>query len=199
VDDDPDGLFLTKHALKESGFMLLEATSGIKALHIFEEWQPHLILMDMRMPGMDGMEATRRIRALPGGNKILVVALTAGALDEQCAEFIAAGCDEVAIKPVDLNKVQKLLAQRLGSNGSFDAATNASIAPLVVPPKAELQTLHELALRGYMREIRHYAERIAAIDPRYRPFADRLLRLAKGFQSKAILALVEEYLHDAVD
>jgi len=49
------------------------------------------------------METTRRVRALPGGDKTLVVALTAGALDEQCAEFIAAGCDEVAIKPVDPN------------------------------------------------------------------------------------------------
>jgi PAS domain S-box-containing protein len=118
VDDDKDSRFLTKELLRESGFILREAASGLEALHIFEEWQPHLVLMDMHMPRMDGMETTRRLRALPGGNKALVIALTAGALDEQLAAFIAAGCNEVAIKPVELNKVQALLAQYLRSTGA---------------------------------------------------------------------------------
>ena len=118
VDDDHVSRFLTKELLGESSFMLREAASGPEALDIFWEWQPHLILMDMHMPGMDGMETTRRLRALPGGDEALIVALTAGALDEQRAEFIAAGCNEVAIKPVDLNKVRKLLAQYPGSHGA---------------------------------------------------------------------------------
>jgi two-component system sensor histidine kinase/response regulator len=121
VDDDRDARFLTVELLKESGFMLREAASGLEALQVFEEWQPHLILMDMHMPRMDGMEATRRLRALPGGDQAIVVALTAGALDEQRAEFIAAGCDEMAIKPVDLNQVQELLARHPASRGA-DAA-----------------------------------------------------------------------------
>ena len=114
VDDDHDSRFLTRELLRKSSFMLREVASGPEALDIFGEWRPHLILMDMHMPGMDGMEATRRLRALPGGDKALIVALTAGTLDEQHAEIIAAGCNEVAIKPVDLNKVRKLLAQYLG-------------------------------------------------------------------------------------
>jgi CheY-like chemotaxis protein len=118
VDDDDISRFLTSELLNKSNFVLRDVASGPEALDIFGQWQPHLILMDMRMPGMDGAETTRRLRTLPGGDKVLIVALTAGALDEQCAEFIAAGCNEVAIKPVDLNKVQKLLAQHLGSQGA---------------------------------------------------------------------------------
>ena len=118
VDDDHVSRFLTTELLGGSGFMLREAASGPEALDIFGKWQPQLILMDMRMPGMDGMETTRRLRALPGGKDVLIVALTAGALDEQRAEFIAAGGDEVAIKPVDPDKVRKLLTRYLGSHGA---------------------------------------------------------------------------------
>jgi CheY-like chemotaxis protein len=113
VDDDDDSRFLTRELMKKSNFMLRDVASGTDALQVFGDWQPHLVLMDMRMPGMDGMETTRRLRALPGGDKALVVALTAGALDEQRAGLIAAGCDEVIAKPVDLNRVNRLLAQYL--------------------------------------------------------------------------------------
>jgi PAS domain S-box-containing protein len=118
VDDDADQRFLTKRLLLGAGFMLREAASGPEALQIFQKWQPKLILQDMHMPGMDGIETTRHIRALHGGDKVIVVALTAGALKNEYAEFIAAGCNEVAIKPVELNKVQAILAQYIGSGGA---------------------------------------------------------------------------------
>lgn len=122
VDDDRDARFLTRQLLMGSNLMLREAASGEAALEVFREWQPHLVLMDMHMPRMDGAEATRRIRALPGGNKALVVALTAGALDEENAEFIAAGCNEVVIKPVDLDKTQALLARHFDSDPNDELA-----------------------------------------------------------------------------
>ncbi|HTY98447.1 MAG TPA: response regulator, partial [Rhodocyclaceae bacterium] len=123
VDDDDDSRFLTGELLKKSNFLLRKVASGSEALQVFGDWQPQLVLMDMQMPGMDGGEATRRLRALPGGDKALIVALTAGALDEQRAEFMAAGGNEVLTKPVDLNRVNRLLAQYLGSHA-------ADVAPL---------------------------------------------------------------------
>jgi hypothetical protein len=67
-------------------------------------------------------------------------------------------------------------------------------APLLAPPPETMQELHRLALLGNMRDIVGYAEKISWLDPRYRPFAAHLKRLAEGFQSKAILAFVEEHL-----
>ncbi|MFA6014778.1 MAG: PAS domain S-box protein [Gallionellaceae bacterium] len=64
----------------------------------------------------------------------------------------------------------------------------------IAPPQEELQALHQLALQGNMRDIAAFAERIIGIDPRYRPFAERLRRMANGYQSKAILAFVKEHL-----
>ena len=118
VDDDPDARFLARETLGESSFILREAASGPEALRVFEQWRPHLVLMDMHMPGMDGMETTRRLRALPGGDMAVVVALTAGAVDEQCAEYIAGGCNEVTIKPIELDKVHELVARYLQRRGA---------------------------------------------------------------------------------
>jgi hypothetical protein len=71
------------------------------------------------------------------------------------------------------------------------------VAPLAAPPRHELETLHQLARMGNMRDIVQWAARVAELDARYRPFADRLRLLAKGYQSKAILMLVERYLDPA--
>ena len=118
VDDDRDGRFLTTEILKESSFDSRKPPVVLQALRIFVEWQPQLVLMDMHMPRMDGMETTRRLRALPGGDKALVMALMAGVPRSNGAEFIAAGCNEVAFQPVELSKVQELLARHLGRRGA---------------------------------------------------------------------------------
>ncbi|HEX5338382.1 MAG TPA: ATP-binding protein, partial [Gallionella sp.] len=73
------------------------------------------------------------------------------------------------------------------------ATTEASAIPLIAPPPAEMQELHRLALLGNMRDIVQYAERIGGLDPRYLPFAARLRQLAEGYQSRTILAFVEQH------
>jgi CheY-like chemotaxis protein len=64
-------------------------------------WRPHLILMDMRMPVLDGYQATRRIRGLPGGDAVKIIALTASAFQEERDAILAAGCDEMVRKPIE--------------------------------------------------------------------------------------------------
>jgi PAS domain S-box-containing protein len=186
VDDDADSRFLSKRFLSKSNFMLREAASGADALHLFEEWQPHLILMDMCMPGMDGMEATRRLRALPGGDKVLIMALTAGALDEQYAEFIAAGCNEVAIKPVDLNKVQTLLAQHLGSYSSkTTVARQLNPDDLPVPFR---QQLLEAAIRLDNDAVAAICAELNAQQPEV---AASIRTLANNFHYDVLITLLE--------
>jgi hypothetical protein len=68
------------------------------------------------------------------------------------------------------------------------------VTPLVVPPQQDMERLRHLARSGNMRDIVQWAGRVAELDERYRPFADQLRLLAKGYQSKAILTLVERYL-----
>ncbi len=96
------------------GFEVREAVHGEQALEIWEEWRPHLIWMDMRMPVMDGYEATRRIKATPQGQETVIIALTASAFEEDRAEMLAEGCDDFVRKPFRAAEIFDKIAQYLG-------------------------------------------------------------------------------------
>ena len=76
-----------------------EAENGVEAIAIWEEWQPHLIWMDMRMPVMDGYEATRQIKSHLKGQATVIIALTASALEEEKTIILSSGCDDFVRKP----------------------------------------------------------------------------------------------------
>jgi PAS domain S-box-containing protein len=96
------------------GFELREAGHGQEALEVWEQWEPHLIWMDMRMPVMDGYEATRRIKATARGQATVVVALTASAFEEDRAQILAGGCDDFVRKPFRDQEIFDVLAEHLG-------------------------------------------------------------------------------------
>ena len=104
VDDNFEGRLLLRKILQPLGFQLHEACNGLEAVEIFQEWQPHLIWMDVRMPVMDGKEATRRIKALPTGNNTIVVALTASVFEDQREELFIAGVDAFTASLIELTK-----------------------------------------------------------------------------------------------
>jgi CheY-like chemotaxis protein len=100
--------------LEPLGFELREAVNGEEAVALCEQWHPHLILMDIRMPVMDGQEATRRIKAGDAGAQTRIVAITAHALEEERKEILAAGCDDFIRKPYAEAELMDALARHLG-------------------------------------------------------------------------------------
>lgn len=112
VDDLEDNRTLLAHLMRRAGFTVATANDGLDAVRTFTEWKPQLIWMDARMPGIDGLEATRRIRALEGGDGVRIVALSASVMPEERAALTIAGCDEFAPKPIRLDVVLEV-AQRL--------------------------------------------------------------------------------------
>jgi two-component system cell cycle response regulator DivK len=117
VEDNLDNRRILVYRLKRIGdFEISEASNGQEALGMVEVQRPDLIFMDLKMPVMDGWEATRRIRSMEIGRGIPIIALTAQAMagDEQKA--LAAGCDDYVAKPiVDPNVVRDKLERLLGS------------------------------------------------------------------------------------
>src|SRR3954453_18663602 len=91
ADDIEDNRQLLAQLLSPVGFEIRLATNGAEAVQEFEQWRPHLILMDFRMPVMDGHEAIRRIRATPDAKETRIIAVTASAMDENRHELIAIG------------------------------------------------------------------------------------------------------------
>ena len=105
VDDNRENRLLLTSLLEPVGFTVNVAENGQEAIEVFQEWSPHFIWMDMRMPVLDGYAATQQIRALPGGQDVKIVAVTASALAEQQQDILAAGCDEVVRKPFQEHEI----------------------------------------------------------------------------------------------
>lgn len=100
VEDDPVSLKLVRDVLQAYGYDTEEATSGEEAVDKAAERRPDLIVMDIRLPGIDGLEATRRLRSDPGTAAIPIVAVTAQAMPEDEARIMAAGCQAYLPKPL---------------------------------------------------------------------------------------------------
>jgi CheY-like chemotaxis protein len=105
VEDNDDNVYMLKNRLTRAGFTVLIATDGAQGVAMAQSEQPDLILMDLTLPGMDGKEATRRIKAEAATKRIPVIALTANAMASDREEAIAAGCDDFDTKPVELQRL----------------------------------------------------------------------------------------------
>ncbi len=99
VDDNAQNLYLARFLLERSGYEICEAHNGQEAVAVAQTQRPALVLMDIQMPGMDGLEATRQIKA--GVAAPLVVALTAKVMAGDREAILAAGCDGYIQKPID--------------------------------------------------------------------------------------------------
>lgn len=113
VDDTPDTLVVTSLHLQQAGYRVISASNGEEALKIAEVSSPDLILMDIGMPGLDGLGATRRLREHPTLRLIPVVALTAFSTEGFRRAAYDAGCDGYLTKPVDFNRLDELVRRLL--------------------------------------------------------------------------------------
>jgi two-component system cell cycle response regulator DivK len=113
VDDNPANLKLTSILLRTHGYDARTAPDAEQAIKGLETFRPALILMDIQLPGMDGLELTRRLKAAPQTRDIVIIALTAYAMkgDEERAR--AAGCDGYIAKPIDIHSLPGVISQHL--------------------------------------------------------------------------------------
>jgi CheY-like chemotaxis protein len=114
VEDQRDNQLLLTKLMESVGLRVQVAENGTKGIELFQSWHPHLIWMDRRMPVMDGLEATRRIRGLPGGKEVKIIAVTASAFVEQRTEMLDVGMDDFVRKPYRSNEIYECLSEQLG-------------------------------------------------------------------------------------
>ncbi len=113
VDDNPANLKLARVLLTREGYEARTAGGADEALEAMRSFHPRLILMDLQMPGMDGFELTRRLKADPATGDIIIVALTAYAMKADEERARAAGCDAYMSKPIDTRSLAALVARLL--------------------------------------------------------------------------------------
>jgi len=119
VDDNPTNLKLVTDLLEWSDYQVVQAMDAEQALEVLKEPLPDLILMDIALPGMDGLTLTRKLKADDTTKHICIVALTAFAMKGDQAKALAAGCEGYISKPIDTRRLPAQVAQLLKSKAQL--------------------------------------------------------------------------------
>jgi len=113
VDDNPQNLKLLRVLLRGEGYDVQTVADAEHAIDSIPVFAPHLILMDVQLPGMDGLELTRRLKATPQTVSILVIAVTSYAMKGDEEKALAAGCDGYVSKPIDVGALPGIIASHI--------------------------------------------------------------------------------------
>jgi two-component system cell cycle response regulator DivK len=113
VDDNPTNMKLVRVLLASEGYNVRAAADAEEALNVLKEFQPRMILMDIQLPGIDGLELTRRLKSDPATRDITIIGLTAYVMKGDKERILAAGCDGYIPKPIDTRTLPELVAEYL--------------------------------------------------------------------------------------
>jgi signal transduction histidine kinase/DNA-binding NarL/FixJ family response regulator len=198
VDDVEDNRELLVQILGPVGFAVRLATDGGQAVEEFGRWRPHLILMDLRMPVMDGHEAIRRIRASAGGGDVKIIAVTASVIEENQQEVLAHGADDFLGKPFQEADLFLKIQAHLGVEYLYadrppdavpDMGAVAEVSPesLARLPRDLLHQMREAVIGADLDQLLAKIQEVEAIDPHA---AQGLRRLADSFEYQRLLDLL---------
>ncbi len=198
VDDVAVNRHVLRDLLQPLGFEVAEAASGAAAL---EAAAPDLAFLDLRMPGMDGLELARRLRARPGGERIKLIAMSASVLSFNKDEALAAGCDDFLPKPFREAELLEKLAHALNLEWIHAAPATPrrdSRQPFAsLPSRLPRSVLEELLGCARRGEIVALRERLAAartLRPEGDPLLDALDTLARSYRMEQVRELIERQL-----
>ena len=141
AEDTAENSEVLRGLLEPVGFDIRIAHDGHEAVDLWQQWQPHLIWMDIRMPGLDGLEATRRIKAQSGGADTKIIALSASVLPEDRQRVFAAGCDDFVAKPFQEAEIFHVMQHHLGVDYRYEAEPTLSIDGDIVVESPDLTGL----------------------------------------------------------
>ncbi|MBF2048635.1 MAG: AAA family ATPase [Elainella sp. C42_A2020_010] len=216
VEDQWTNRRLLVKLLVTIGFDVQEAENGAEAVALWQSWHPHLIVMDMRMPIMDGYEATRQIKTAiktAAGPATVIIALTASAFEEDRAAILASGCEDFVRKPFQEQVLLEKIAEHLGarylycppggaehhqqdlslSSAAHSDHRSVILTPelLTVMPRAWITQLHQAALYTDERQIFQLLEQI---PDTHRMIATSLEEWVNTYRCDKILDLTQELL-----
>ena len=199
VDDQLENRDWLMKLLTVIGFSVRGADNGEAAIHTWEEWNPRLVLMDVHMPVMDGLEATRRMKADPRGKETVVVTLTASALDDDRRAIALSGADDFLAKPCREDQLLEKVRTLLNITYDYEEASEEDGPPLagLAGPTAErlgqlplelIEELHNATLSGNKRLLDKLINKISELDAES---AYALQQLADKYEYDTLARLLE--------
>ncbi|MBN2355233.1 PAS domain S-box protein [candidate division KSB1 bacterium] len=197
VDDQEDNRELFYRLLAPVGFKVRRVASGKEALKVTESYRPHLIVMDMRMPVMDGSEAIRRLRALPQRRRLKIMGVSASAFEEDRRGALAAGADDFLSKPFREQEFYEKIGQLLKIAYRYEELTTAesggtpmaiSSQDISVLPPDLIDQLRQATTIGDFDRVMELLEQAENHDP---AVAQALRRLADRYDAQRLLDLID--------
>ncbi|MCP4712059.1 MAG: response regulator, partial [Planctomycetes bacterium] len=194
VDDHLANRQLLIKLLSPYGFELRDAENGQQALDIWQEWSPHLIWLDMRMPVMDGYEAAKRIKETTKGQTTAVIALTASTLEEERSVMLATGCDDFIRKPFREVDIFDMMHKHIGVQYVYEAPTEvvepSTTEALTVSVLSDewLASFRQAVITGDMDLMLNL---INGLEDQHKSLADALTDLVNNFEYVKLRNLVE--------
>jgi CheY-like chemotaxis protein len=177
------------------GIQVKIARDGQQGVQLFQDWLPDLIWMDRRMPVMNGMEAAKAIRQLPGGQDVKIIAVTASAFMEQRDEMLNSGMDDFVRKPYRANEIYDCLAKHLNVEYTYDGVSQSETSTDTLTPEmlVKLPDILRKELRDALKSleeerISHAIKQVAAYD---QTLQKTLMRLVDNFDYPAIIRVLE--------
>ncbi|MCG8364155.1 MAG: ATP-binding protein [Pseudanabaenales cyanobacterium] len=204
VEDKWENRQLLVKLLEPLGLAIREAANGQEGVDLWRTWQPHLIWMDMRMPVMDGYEATKQIKSHLRGHATVIIALTASAFEESRSVILAVGCDDFVRKPFREKVIFEKMAQHLGvqyiyANGSQPSAVSSQQSEQANGYALRAKSLSVMSDQ-WVADLRQAAIQVDAdlifqlvdqIPPAHITLAQGLAELARNFCFDEIIELTQ--------
>ncbi len=194
VDDREENRQVLSSLLSPLGFIVEEAAEGRVALEMIRRHPPDLVFIDIVMPGMDGLEVTRRVRHLANCRTLPIIAISASVFGQHRQESLKIGCNDFISKPVELDRLLGCLEKHLPLAWVHEAAPDSACPapeieaiPAIDPEK--LKQLRELINLGNFTGIHAWLDKLAAHHPEFQAFVDRARSLARRFDDEGLLRL----------
>ncbi|MCP4350209.1 MAG: response regulator [Desulfobacterales bacterium] len=203
ADDTEENRLMLSDLLEPLGFDITLAANGKESIEQAEAVQPDLILMDLMMPVMNGFEAVKTIREIPGNRDVPVIAISANVFETDREKSRTAGCQEFLPKPVEPGRLFAMMKKYTGLEWIYEDAeaipgiTQSSAIPgdgIIPPPPAELEVLYKLTMFGDLECVQEKARELEDMDAKYVPFAHKLRGYSEEFEDEPILELLEHFI-----
>ena len=204
VDDSADNRALLGQLLTSVGFEVQEADNGQQAIEVYQSWQPHLIWMDIRMPVMDGYEATKQIKSIADTQQPsiepVIIAVTASVFEDERDNVLAAGCHDFVRKPFHEQEIFEKISEHLGVAFIYEGLEPVDEKMQQIPPAELISADLQAFPAEWLTELRQAASRgrselllelIDQIKTDYPDVASGLTQLVNNLQFRKIVALTE--------
>lgn len=202
VDDRWENRSVVINLLEPLGFELIEAVNGQEGFDKALEWHPDLIITDLVMPVLSGLEMTQQLRSHPDFQNTKIIASSASVFNFDRQQSQEAGCNDFLPKPVQSDELLEQLRQQLNLSWVYETESTpdqglekavVSSSALIAPPAEELEALYAAARIGDIDSVEEEARRLAQLNIQYQPFAQQLLQFTQALDDEAIFKFVKQY------